>query len=196
MTSNNTCTCNTGDPTTDFTIQLVISLIGAGVGALLGAYFGLRFAREWDRKKKKEEEHENKIRTLNAIIEEFKTIQQYILTTPLPKFEWNPVQRSLTENNIAFPTTAFQSIVHSGDFSLLSSSLQKELSWVYTRIRRCQLYNDEIANFYFTPLFNNNNSSMVDREATSLISRINNQIVELDRDVKICLPKLESAKTE
>src|SRR5579872_5743793 len=117
-------------PLLDFMVQLAATL----TGVLLGFYLAFL----WDRKKKRDDIEETKNRTLDAIIEELTTIQKEILTIPLPKYEWMNNQQFFSGNRIEIPTTAFQSVVNSGNFSLLSSPLQRVLGWIYMRIRKCQ----------------------------------------------------------
>ena len=192
--TTNCATCiTTHDPVFDYVLQLLISIIGAGVGAIVGAYFGLFFARRVDREKEKEQRKIIKNLTLDAIIEELKTLQKEIIY-PSTKVEWHPTQRFFDGARIHVITPAFESAVNSGNFSLLSPSLQTSLGYVYLRIRNCELYNDQIDNFYFTPMFANNTPE-VNREATRLVTKFNEHMELLRKEITEILSKLESEKT-
>src|SRR5438445_8139560 len=103
-------------------IPLAIQLIAT----LIGAFVGFSFVMLWDRKKKRDDMEQTKVSMLDAIIVELKTVQTEILTPSIPKIEWMSMQKYFSGKRTSVPTTAFQSAVNSGNFSLLSSLLQKE----------------------------------------------------------------------
>lgn len=110
-------------PLIDFLVQLAATLIGVLVG------FYLAFA--WDGKKKNDKIHSIRNDTMESLIAELEDIRK---TTNDAQIEIK------VENNllsVTFPlclTPSFDSAIHSGNFSLLSPSLQVKLSNIYTTI--------------------------------------------------------------
>ncbi len=197
MNNTNSCVClTTGDHSSDFLIQLLISIIGAGVGSIIGAYFGLRFARKWDRQKRKEETQQTVINTLDAIIEEIKTIKKEYFEQKNIFLSWNSVAKNIDGISIMIRIPAYESSVNSGNFSLLKPSLQSILARLYLRLDRCIFYSNQVMNFYTTPIFASNNTAIVDREANRITNKFNEHMTALRDEIDEILPKLESGKIE
>ena len=174
-------------------IPLAIQLIAT----LIGAFVGFSFVMLWDRKKRREEIQQTKIRMLNAIIEELKSFQKMVELTSgnTVKLEWDSSTKDFIGTFISVTTPAFKSAVSSGNFSLLEPSFQTEIGSVYLTVDECKSYNDQALNFYATPMYASGHVHM-DREASRLCFNFNNKISDLREQIKQILPKLESAKTD
>jgi hypothetical protein len=173
-------------------IPLAIQLIAT----LIGAFVGFSFVMLSDRKKKREETQQTKIRMLDAIIEELEDFQKMVdpqKTNPA-KLDWNNSTRDFVGTYITISTPAFQSAINSGNFSLLIPSLQTELGNIYLTLDQCKLFNDQAISFYSTSIFASNNGTVVDREANRICNNFNIRISDLRSQLQTILPKLKSAK--
>src|SRR5438445_12881595 len=112
---------------TDPSLELIwIPLAVQLIGTLIGALVGISLAILVDRKKRREEIQQTKIRMLNAIIEELKSFQKMVELTSgnTVKLEWDSSTKDFIGTFISVTTPAFKSAVSSGNFSLLEPSLQ------------------------------------------------------------------------
>ena len=176
-----------------FFSNLTTSLIGAGVGAILGAYFGLRFARAWDRKKHQEEINRTKKETFDLIITELKAIQK-----GFNEFYSKDATGTIILEETSKPTYpdietfAFDSVVNSGNFSLIPNNLQIKISNVYMKIKHCNSFVEIIIDFYITHQPPNDYIKNLGKKMSAALGK---EILEARTEINKLLSELESEQT-
>lgn len=165
----------------DFSLQLVATLIGAFAG------FGLVIA--WERKKKNEDLKHVKKHTIEAIIEELKSIEKMV-KEGVPHFRWNQLKHDFEGKYILVSTPAYDSAIHSGNFNLLPTKLQSEIGYVYLTIEDCKKFSDQTMTYYSTTVYMSTHPEI---EASKLCNGFNDSMKKLKEDLKDIMPKLESA---
>ncbi|GEM_PF-2365134 len=163
-------------------------LLAVGVGAFLGYLF----ARWADREKSKEEIGRIKNHMINSISEELKVIEKALGDTSQPvDVTWNNTNRRFEGSYMMMSTPAFEAAVNSGNFTLLSTSLQTYLSTIYLTIQGCNIYTQEIVRFYTAPIYT---TERAEGEANRLVSAMNGKLSELRKEIPEVLPELELEK--
>jgi hypothetical protein len=163
------------------------------VATILGATLGLGAAMWWDRRKKEEEIKHTRTHILDSLIEELKVVQE-VLNDPANSVEmkWDTSTQQFKGSYLTVSTPAYDSAVNSGNFSLLSESLQTKIADVYLLVRESNAINEQILRFYTTPIYTHNN--LAEREANKLSKFQNIKMSELRGSINELLSTLESAK--
>lgn len=176
----------TSDPITEFSIQLIATLIGAGVGFALAMW--------WDRRKKVNGIKLTKTSMIESIISELEHVRDEIKQQKYG-VEINTDGLGVAVNLV--PTNAFDSSVNSGNFSLLSSELQTNLSHVYIMIEQYNILAEQLLHVLRTA----NISDPVEFRAVKEIMKdmskhLKEETSDLVKEIKDVLPELESIKED
>jgi predicted PurR-regulated permease PerM len=173
------------DPTVkEILIQLLSTLIGALVGFVL--------AMALNRHEEKRQTRKTRDQVIDSIVEELSQTQNGLknLSTNFD-IRWDKTEKRFIGTFGLASRSAFESVVNSGNFTLLSASLQTRVSETYQRI---ELFNSDIMQiqtFYMTSVYQ---SESAEDEATNLVSRLNETIQKLQKDIGELIPKLQTAK--
>ena len=116
----------------DWLVYVVIPF----VATFSGVFLAFILATKRERRKRKEEELERKIKTREILINELTQIKDNLDGATSLKQQYGDSYVP----NIDFPTDAKQSIVNSGAFSLLEIELQADVSHIYAVIERAQIF--------------------------------------------------------
>lgn len=169
----------------DFIVHFVATIAGAALG--LGA------AMWWDRRKKEEEIKHTTKHTIDSLIEELKVAQRVINDPTNPvEMKWDSSTQQFKGSYLTVSTPAHDSAVNSGNFSLLSETLQTEIADVYLLLRESNSINEQILRFYTAPIYTHQN--LAEREANKLSKFQNMKLSELRSSINELLSNLESAK--
>lgn len=170
----------------DFSIQITATLFGALIGFAL--------ALKQDRKKKAEDKHDAILHIIEGIEEELDDIIK-VTTEERAKFEeimkWDSQKHGFAGKKFLITTPAFESAVNSGDFILLPTKLQSEISGIYNRIYDCRDSMQAIAKFYTTPAFT---TSMAEHMAGNLRTNLFDNLEQLKKDYAEFLPIFQKNK--
>lgn len=169
----------TKDQLKGFIIQLIATLIGAFVG------FGLVIL--WDRKKRKKETQQIINQTINSIVSELEATLGGIKATKVD-VHWDETILHMVGNYGLAATSAFNSITHSGNFTLLPTDLQLELSELYQKIK---LYNSFVFRIIEFPYINEFNSAK--REAESVLKSMYDKLKEIREGIEPVLKLLRES---
>ena len=124
--------------------DVVNQLLTTIFGSLLGFLFALIAYKLIEKNKEKNVKH----KTIDSLSEELNQNQTKIKYDPNI---WEDVSAEHWKgSDTMMSTSAFESIVHSGHFSLLSSTLQSKTSNLYVQISSCNSATIEILNFAYS----------------------------------------------
>lgn len=170
------------DPVSDFVIQL----LATGVGAALGFGGALIISSRG----KKDDKDERKKNTIAAIHEELKGINDAMnaLAQQPAAVTWDAAKREFNGIWVSTLTPAFQSCVNAGDFTLLDTKLQTEISNVYLSIGEYDLFSKQRMEFPFTILMQSTECNI---EAAKIVKNVNFAMDKLRILLPPLLPKLE-----
>ncbi|MFY3739735.1 MAG: putative outer membrane lipoprotein [Candidatus Nitrosomirales archaeon] len=135
-----------GDLLAEFLIQLG--------GTFIGAALGLCTALWLERKKKREKDDEVRRITFDSIKEELRGIRKAV-SQPNLGAKWIHGEHRYEANITISSTPAYDSIISSGRFALLSADMQTRIADVYIIIHRYNEIVNRIECFYATPIFTN-----------------------------------------
>ncbi len=128
------------DPFNEVVRQLLITIIGAFLG-FLSALLAYKLI-------KRKEDKDVKQKTIDSLSEELKQDQNKIKYNPNI---WEEVSAEHWKgSDTVMSTTAFESVVNSGHFSLLPPTLQSKTSDLYIQINSCNSATIEILNFSYS----------------------------------------------
>ena len=118
-------------------IQLTITFFGVFLGFIL--------ATGWDKSRYKRQQNEIKEKTIDSLVTELKENQIKIQSTPI-------ILEQITNNTwkgnyTIMSTSAFDSVVNSGRFSVISDKLQSKISDIYIQIEYCNSTTKDIMGF-------------------------------------------------
>lgn len=173
-------------------IPLAIQLIATLIGALVG--FDLVML--WDRKKKRDETNKIKNQTIDLIIDELDSLLIGFNTEKTANhITWNKDENQFKGRYDLAVIPVFESIVNTGNLVQLPPNLRTKLNVLYYNIKHYNDFIDQMLKFYSTPIFSNNNTSIVEREANKLIFHVNDLMPKWIETIKEILPELEAEKT-
>ncbi len=115
----------------------VIIWIFALIGTLIGVFLGYILAVKYDRSKQKGEKTETINQTKRIILKELQRIKNNI-NNCLEEADKLYAKNIVYNPNIDLPTDCKDSVVYSGNFSLLDEKLQDEISHIYAVIHRAK----------------------------------------------------------
>lgn len=168
-------------PLFDLGTQLLISIIGAGAGA----YFGLVLARRWDRRKRQEEINQTEKDTINSLLDEMSNNNQK-LKSPRDNIDnWTQVIGYEQYRVLSLSKTAFDSVVNSGNFSLLPKDMQTKVSKLYLSIEYCNSLAEKMENIHATHVYGFNRP-----QADNLINSIWHILDKKYEELKITIDSL------
>lgn len=177
----------TKDELKGFVIQLIATLIGTGVG------FG--FVMWWDRRKKKLKIKEDTEHLIDSVLEELIDIQKGMKEAPEHNIvKWTDKGFEGEFGSIAIPV--YDSAINSGSFGLLKPSLKTSVANIYDRINLVRFWTEQIKLFYSTPIYSNNNTDVVKREADKLLYNLERRSKEVLNMIDKIISQLKSAKSQ
>lgn len=166
----------------DFWQQLFLTALSIFGGVIGGGYLTLRI------QKRMNNETKNDIikNIIDSIKQELEDAQEGI-----KKFNENPVEWK--EQNMIFVgekpwilRPAYDSAVNSGNFNLLSKTLQKEIPSAYLSIDAINFYSDQIRKFVFAPA----GIREITFTAGRLCMELTKNVLKLDTKLQNLIPKL------
>ena len=171
------------------TVAEMIIVFGA---TLAGAFIGFGLAILSDRRNRKGEITEKKVHMLNSLIQELKDLQTGLNDPIKPiQIKWNSTDLQFEGNYSLASIPAFESSVNSGNFILLPTRLQAEISQTYLNIEHYNWHIEQVLRFrganYFSPAF-------LTRDANTIADKVHEFLDKMRTEINHLLPKLESAK--
>lgn len=129
--------------------------------------------------------------TIDSILEELTILQTALNNLKFKPISWDNVQKHFIGNWILMESDSFESSVNSGNFTLLSPTLQNTLSRLYLGIKNNNFLYFQVSEFYTTHAYLSNTVEMI---ATKIAENMNENILEIRDEIKDVIPKLETAK--